>query len=166
MVNHLVDQSSPYLQQHVENPVDWYPYSEEAFTKAQQENKLIFLSIGYSACHWCHVMAHESFEDDAVAEYLNKYFVSIKVDREERADVDQVYQTMIQAMGKQGGWPLSVFLTPDGKPFFGGTYFPYPARFGMLSFPDLLKRLVAKFQKETEAVESSGTQVLSALHNI
>src|SRR5712671_3410606 len=123
-MNRLARERSPYLLQHAENPVDWYPWSDEAFARARSEDKPIFLSIGYSTCHWCHVMEHESFEHDSVAALLNEYFVAIKVDREERPDVDRIYMTASQAMGTGGGWPLNVFLTPDLEPFFGGTYFP------------------------------------------
>ena len=132
--NHLLGETSPYLLLHLYNPVDWYPYSSEAFTKAQSEGKLIFLSIGYSACHWCHVMEHESFEDESVAQILNESFVSIKVDREERPDLDQTFQYVAQMMQKGGGWPLSSVLTPDAKPFFAGTYFPPTARYGLPGF--------------------------------
>lgn len=124
MPNHLINEQSAYLKQHVNNPVDWYPWGKSAFDKAITENKLIFLSVGYSTCHWCHVMEHESFEDDTVAQMLNENFVSIKVDREEHPDVDKIYMEAVHAMNKRGGWPMSVFLTPDLKPFFGGTYFP------------------------------------------
>ena len=122
--NRLTDEKSPYLLQHAHNPVDWYPWGEEAFSKARSENKPIFLSIGYSTCHWCHVMAHESFENEEVAAIMNREFVNIKVDREERPDVDRVYMTFVQATTGSGGWPMSVWLTPDLKPFVGGTYFP------------------------------------------
>ncbi|MEK7329456.1 MAG: thioredoxin domain-containing protein, partial [Candidatus Eisenbacteria bacterium] len=118
--NRLVHEKSPYLLQHAYNPVDWYPWGEEAFEKAKREGKPIFLSIGYSTCHWCHVMERESFEDDSIAELLNRHFVAIKVDREERPDVDRLYMTAMQAMGMGGGWPLNAFLTPDLEPFFGG----------------------------------------------
>ncbi len=121
--NKLINEKSPYLLQHAYNPVDWYPWGEEAFEKAKRENKPIFLSIGYSTCHWCHVLAHESFEDEETAEFLNKHFVSIKVDREERPDIDSVYMTVCQAFTGQGGWPLSIFMTPEQKPFYAGTYF-------------------------------------------
>ena len=128
--NHLIHEKSPYLLQHAENPVDWYPWGEEAFQRAKAEDKPIFLSIGYATCHWCHVMAHESFEDGEVAGLLNQSFVSIKVDREERPDVDQIYMSVCQALTGQGGWPLSIFMTPEGKPFFAGTYFPSRAGWG------------------------------------
>jgi len=123
-LNHLSDETSPYLLQHVHNPVDWYPWGEKALAKAQAENKLLIISIGYSACHWCHVMEHESFEDEEVAKLMNDHFVSIKVDREERPDIDQIYMSAVQLMNQRGGWPLNCFALPDGKPFFGGTYFP------------------------------------------
>ena len=144
--NRLIDEKSHYLLQHAENPVDWYPWGEEAFEKARKENKPIFLSIGYSTCHWCHVMAHESFEDEEVAGVLNKSFVSIKVDREERPDVDMVYMAACQAITLKGGWPLSVFMTPEGKPFFAGTYFPKTGRMGMPGFLDLTNQIAVAWQ--------------------
>ena len=124
MSNRLIHESSPYLLQHANNPVDWYAWNEEAWQKAKNENKLVLVSIGYSACHWCHVMEHESFEDDVVAKIMNEYFVCIKVDREQRPDVDQVYMTAVQLMTGSGGWPLNCFTLPDGRPIYGGTYFP------------------------------------------
>ncbi len=130
MSNHLKDEGSPYLLQHAENPVDWYPWCSEAFEKARKEDKPIFLSIGYSTCHWCHVMAHESFEDSRTAHILNRFFVSIKVDREERPDIDSVYMAVCQAFTGSGGWPMSIFMTWDKKPFFAGTYFPVHSRYG------------------------------------
>ncbi|MCG6918508.1 MAG: thioredoxin domain-containing protein [Deltaproteobacteria bacterium] len=144
--NRLNEEKSHYLLQHAENPVDWYPWGEEAFEKASKENKPIFLSIGYSTCHWCHVMAHESFEDEEVATILNKSFVSIKVDREERPDVDMVYMAACQAITLKGGWPLSVFMTPEGKPFFAGTYFPKTSRMGMVGFLDLANQIAVAWQ--------------------
>src|SRR5580704_5387196 len=132
--NRLAAETSPYLRQHADNPVDWYPWGEEAIALAQRENKPILLSVGYSACHWCHVMAHESFEDPATAELMNRQFVCIKVDREERPDVDAVYMEATQAMTGRGGWPMTVFATPDGEPFYCGTYFPPTARPGMPAF--------------------------------
>jgi len=144
--NRLTYEKSHYLLQHAENPVDWYPWGEEAFEKARKENKPIFLSIGYSTCHWCHVMAHESFEDEEVAGVLNKFFVSIKVDREERPDLDMVYMAACQAITLKGGWPLSVFMTPEGKPFFAGTYFPKTGRMGMVGFLDLANQIAAAWQ--------------------
>ncbi len=141
--NRLADETSPYLLMHAHNPVDWYPWGAEAFEKARKENKLIFLSIGYSSCHWCHVMERESFMDDEIAKFLNEHFVSIKVDREERPDVDDIYMTAVQLVTQHGGWPLTAFLTPDAKPFFGGTYFP--ARTGdrgaRVGFLDLIKQV-------------------------
>src|SRR5512139_4000022 len=138
MPNRLATEPSPYLQQHAENPVDWYPWGEEALEKARREDKPIFLSIGYAACHWCHVMAHESFEDPKIAAIMNDYFVNIKVDREERPDLDSIYMSAVVGMTGQGGWPMSVFLTPDGMPFYGGTYFPPVQRYNMPSFKDVL----------------------------
>ena len=137
--NRLINESSPYLLQHAYNPVDWYPWGEEALTKSKVENKPILLSIGYSACHWCHVMAHESFENEKIAELMNLYFVCIKVDREERPDLDSIYMKAVQVTTGSGGWPLTAFLTPDGKPFYGGTYFPPEDRHGIPGFPKLLK---------------------------
>ena len=139
--NALIHEKSPYLRQHAHNPVDWMPWSEAAFAKARTEDKPIFLSIGYSTCHWCHVMAHESFENEAVAKVLNSEFVPVKLDREERPDVDRVYMLFVQASTGSGGWPMSVWLTPDLKPFFGGTYFPPDSRYGRPGFGDLLKQL-------------------------
>jgi uncharacterized protein YyaL (SSP411 family) len=140
--NRLANEPSPYLRQHMHNPVDWYPWGEEAFEKARKENKPILLSIGYSTCHWCHVMERESFENEAIAAFLNEHFVSIKVDREERPDVDKIYMTFVQATTGGGGWPLNVFLTPDRKPFFGGTYFPAEPKYGrQTTFPNLLKQI-------------------------
>src|SRR5215831_16158840 len=139
--NRLAKEKSPYLLQHAHNPVDWYPWGDEAFEKAKRENKPVFLSIGYSTCHWCHVMERESFESEDVAKFLNEHFVSIKVDREERPDVDKIYMTFVQATTGSGGWPLNVFLTPDLKPFFGGTYFPPDARYGRGSFIQVLQQV-------------------------
>src|SRR5579862_1785260 len=137
--NALAKETSPYLLQHAHNPVNWYAWGNEAFEKARKEEKPIFLSVGYSSCHWCHVMERESFEKEDVAEILNKYFVSIKVDREERPDVDEIYMTVVQIYSKSGGWPMTVFMTPECKPFFGGTYFPPEDRFGRIGFKRLLK---------------------------
>ena len=159
--NRLAAESSPYLLQHASNPVDWYPWGEEAFRKAAAEDKPIFLSIGYSACHWCHVMAHESFEKQAVAEILNRDFVSIKVDREERPDVDEIYMTAVQMMTGSGGWPLTVFLTPDLRPFYGGTYFPSDDRYGRPGFPRLLTE-IAKAWKERRRELLEGAEKLTA----
>ena len=137
--NQLAGEKSPYLLQHQHNPVEWMPWGEEAFELARRQNKPIFLSVGYSTCHWCHVMEHESFESETVAAVMNEYFVNIKVDREERPDVDRVYMTFVQATTGHGGWPMSVFLTPDLKPFYGGTYFPPDDRYGRPGFVSLLK---------------------------
>ena len=147
--NRLSKQTSPYLQQHAENPVDWYPWGKEALDKAKKENKPILLSIGYSACHWCHVMAHESFEDDQTAKIMNKYFINIKVDREERPDLDKIYQTsQILLNQRSGGWPLTMFLAHENQaPFFGGTYFPNTAKYNLPSFKELLIK-VQEYYKE------------------
>jgi hypothetical protein len=161
--NRLAKETSPYLQQHAANPVDWYPWGPEALARARAEEKPILLSIGYSACHWCHVMAHESFEDPAVAEVMNRLFVNIKVDREERPDLDQVYQTAHQMLARRaGGWPLTMFLTPEGAPFFGGTYFPKAARYGMPAFPDLCERVAALWHEKRAEIAEQNEQVLAA----
>jgi uncharacterized protein YyaL (SSP411 family) len=141
MPNRLAQETSPYLLQHQDNPVDWFPWGEEAFTKAEAEDKPILLSVGYSACHWCHVMAHESFEDEATAKLMNEHFVNIKVDREERPDVDSIYMSAVQAMTGQGGWPMTVVMTPGAEPFFGGTYYPKVERYGQPSFTRVLLSL-------------------------
>ncbi|HEX4596980.1 MAG TPA: thioredoxin domain-containing protein, partial [Burkholderiaceae bacterium] len=141
MPNRLAQEASPYLRQHADNPVDWFAWGEEAFARARDLNLPIHLSIGYAACHWCHVMAHESFEDPQVARLMNERFVNIKVDRQERPDVDEVYQKVIQMTGESGGWPLTVFLTPRREPFFAGTYFPPQDRYGRPGFPRLLVAL-------------------------
>ena len=163
MPNQLIHETSPYLLQHAENPVDWYAWGETALQKAQQENKLIFLSIGYAACHWCHVMAHESFEDPAIAAILNRHFVSIKVDREERPDLDGIYMSAVVAMTGQGGWPMSVFLTPEGEPFFGGTYFPPARRYGMASFREVLEAIVRAWIHEADEIRQSGQKMAREL---
>lgn len=163
MPNRLAYEKSLYLRQHADNPVDWYPWGEEAFRKARQEDKPIFLSIGYSACHWCHVMAHESFEDPKVAQILNEHFVSVKVDREERPDVDRVYMNAVFAMTGHGGWPLSVFLTPDGEPFYGGTYFPPTPRYGLPSFSQILIAISRAWREDRQTLLTSGRQVVDAL---
>ena len=161
--NHLIREKSPYLLQHAENPVAWYPWGEAAFRKAREDDKPIFLSIGYATCHWCHVMAHESFEDEEVAEILNQHFVSIKVDREERPDVDQVYMSVCQALTGQGGWPLSIFMTPEGDPFFAGTYFPKTGRMGMMGFTELLQRVAALWRKERAKILTGSGDIRQAL---
>ena len=157
--NALIHEKSPYLLQHAKNPVNWYPWGDEAFAKAEKEDKPIFLSIGYATCHWCHVMAHESFEDPEVARILNDHFVSIKVDREERPDVDKIYMTVCQALTGQGGWPLSVFLTPRRFPFFAGTYFPKTGRMGLTGFVDLLDRMVTLWRNDRARLLSAGNQI-------
>ena len=151
--NLLGKETSPYLLQHRDNPVHWRPWGEDAFEAARRENKPILLSVGYSACHWCHVMAHESFEDDAIADLMNELFINIKVDREERPDVDNVYQTALALLGEQGGWPLTIFLTPRGEPFWGGTYFPSTPRYGRPGFPDILRRIFEIHQSEPDKVK-------------
>ncbi|MBD3674959.1 MAG: thioredoxin domain-containing protein [Planctomycetaceae bacterium] len=159
--NRLKDETSPYLQQHAYNPVDWYPWGEEAIQKSRDENKPIFLSIGYSACHWCHVMEHESFENDDIATIMNEHFVNIKVDREERPDLDQIYMNAVVALTRRGGWPMSVFLTPNLKPFFGGTYWPPQSRMGMPGFTDILNR-VQTVWKDREAELMQGADELTS----
>ncbi|HXX92206.1 MAG TPA: thioredoxin domain-containing protein, partial [Planctomycetota bacterium] len=163
--NRLAQEKSPYLLQHAHNPVDWFPWGQEAFDKAKKEDKPIFLSIGYSTCHWCHVMEHESFEDEEVAKFLNDHFVPIKVDREERPDVDQIYMTAVQAMGSQGGWPLSAWLTPDLKPFMGGTYFPKEDRFGRSGFLTVLRRLSEAWKDRRAAIDDDARRVAEYLKN-
>ncbi len=165
MKNHLINETSPYLLQHSENPVDWYPWCEEAFLKAKSENKPVFLSIGYSTCHWCHVMAHESFEDKKTAEILNKHFISIKVDREERPDVDSVYMSVCQAFTGSGGWPMSIFMTWDKKPFFAGTYFPPRSKYGMPSFIDLLNTIANRWSLNQTELVKSAEDIISYLKN-
>jgi uncharacterized protein YyaL (SSP411 family) len=152
--NRLADESSPYLLQHAANPVDWYPWGDEAIARARELDRPILLSIGYSACHWCHVMAHESFEDEATAGVMNRLFVNVKVDREERPDLDKVYQLAHQLLTQRGGgWPLTMFLAPDDlTPFFGGTYFPKVPRYGMPAFSDLLERVAAFYRAERAGV--------------
>jgi uncharacterized protein YyaL (SSP411 family) len=163
MTNRLANETSPYLLQHAHNPVDWYPWGEEAWAKARAEDRPVFLSIGYSACHWCHVMERESFEDPQIAEILNEDYVAIKVDREERPDVDSIYMQAVQMMTGHGGWPMSMFLTPDGKPFFAGTYFPPEERHGMPSFRRVLEHVVNVYRSRREEVEQASTEVQTAL---
>jgi len=164
--NKLKSEKSPYLLQHAKNPVDWYPWGEEAFKKANEEDKPIFLSIGYSTCHWCHVMAHESFEDEEVAELMNEAFVSIKVDREERPDIDKIYMTVCQMMTGSGGWPLTIIMTPEKKPFFAGTYFPKQTRFGRIGLIDLLKRIKELWNNQRNDLINSADQITFSLQNI
>lgn len=162
--NRLAQETSPYLQQHATNPVDWYPWGAEALHRARAERKPILLSIGYSACHWCHVMAHESFEDPEVAALMNRLYVNIKVDREERPDIDQIYQTAHQLFNQRpGGWPLTVFLTPEQMPFFAGTYFPKAARYGLPGFPQLLERVAAYYVEHSEEIQQRSGEVQAAL---
>src|SRR5437870_10474841 len=161
--NRLAHEKSPYLLQHAHNPVDWYPWGEEAFAKAHRENKPIFLSVGYSTCHWCHVMAHESFENEEVAAIMNREFVNIKVDREERPDVDRVYMTFVQATTGGGGWPMSVWLTPDLKPFVGGTYFPPEDRYGQPGFKKVLERVATAWKENHDNIAEQSGQIVAAL---
>jgi uncharacterized protein YyaL (SSP411 family) len=161
--NRLRDEKSPYLLQHAENPVDWYPWGDDAFQKANKEDRPIFLSIGYATCHWCHVMAHESFEDDEVAMLLNKDFIAIKVDREERPDVDKIYMSVCESLTGHGGWPLSIFMTPEGKPFFAGTYFPKSSRLGMPGFVDILKQIAAMWQQDRASILKSSEAITAAI---
>lgn len=162
-MNHLHGETSPYLLQHADNPVDWYPWSEEAFARAKRENKPVFLSIGYSTCHWCHVMARESFEDEETARLLNAHFIAVKVDREERPDIDSVYMAVCQAFTGSGGWPTSLFLTPDQKPFFAGTYFPPQARHGLIGFRDLLRTIARQWADNRPALLHSAEEALAQL---
>ncbi len=163
MQNRLKNQTSPYLLQHAENPVDWYSWCGEAFERAKREDKPVFLSIGYSTCHWCHVMAHESFEDTKVAEILNQYFVSIKVDKEERPDIDSIYMSVCQAFTGSGGWPTTIFLTPEQKPFFAGTYFPKTAKYGQMGLVELLLAIHKKWTTDREELLKSSEEVVAAL---
>ncbi len=163
MPNRLINENSPYLLQHSSNPVDWFPWGDEALNKARIENKPIFLSIGYAACHWCHVMAHESFEDEKTAAYLNAHFVCIKVDREERPDIDGIYMQTVVAMTGSGGWPMSVFLAPDLKPFYAGTYFPPVRRYNMPSFMEILSGLANAWQNERGQIEEVGGKIMAHL---
>ena len=167
MGNRLARASSPYLRQHADNPVDWYPWGAEALARARHQNKPILLSIGYSACHWCHVMAHESFADPAVAAAMNAQFVNIKVDREERPDLDQIYQTAHALLTRRsGGWPLTVFLTPDGAPFFAGTYFPKHGRYGLPGFIDILPRVAAAYREQGPALAAQNAQLAEAMQSL
>jgi hypothetical protein len=161
--NRLSGETSPYLLQHAGNPVDWYPWGEEALRRARREDKPIFLSIGYAACHWCHVMAHESFEDEETAKLLNELFVNIKVDREERQDLDHIYMAAVQAMTQHGGWPMSVFLTPDLEPFYGGTYFPPDDRMGMPSFKKVVTGVGNAWKTKREDCRRSARELVTAL---
>jgi uncharacterized protein YyaL (SSP411 family) len=164
--NRLIHETSPYLLQHALNPVDWYPWGNDAFEKAKRENKPILLSIGYSACHWCHVMERESFEDEKIAALMNELFVSIKVDREERPDLDEIYMNAVQMLTGRGGWPMTVFLTPDGKPFYGGTYFPPDDRQGMPGFPKILAGVAQAYRERPQDIDKSVGQILTALQRM
>jgi uncharacterized protein YyaL (SSP411 family) len=164
--NRLASEKSPYLLQHKDNPVEWYPWGQEAFDRARQENKPIFLSVGYSTCHWCHVMEHESFESPAIAGVLSRHFISIKVDREERPDVDRVYMTFVQATTGSGGWPMSVWLTPRLEPFYGGTYFPPEARWGRPGFVEILEEIARVWREEQAKVEQSASTILGRLQGM
>jgi len=164
MPNRLAQETSPYLQQHADNPVDWYPWGEEAFAAAREQGRPVLLSIGYSACHWCHVMAHESFEDPDVAAEMNRHFVNVKVDREERPDLDHIYQAAHHLLARRsGGWPLTLVLTPEGTPFFAGTYFPKTARYGMPGFKDLLTRIAEVYRTQRDEIGQQNQALLSAL---
>ncbi len=162
-MNHLAGELSPYLRQHRDNPVDWYPWGEEALATARQLDRPLFISIGYSACHWCHVMAHESFEDEAVARLLNDGFVAIKVDREERPDLDAVYLEAVQELTGQAGWPISVFATPEGRPFFGGTYFPAGAAHGLPAFADVLAAVADAWASQRDELDRQAGELTAAV---
>ncbi len=164
MSNRLANETSPYLLQHKDNPVDWYPWCDEAFARAKAEDKPIFMSIGYSACHWCHVLAHESFEDDEIAEILNRYFISVKVDKEERPDIDSVYMAVCQAFTGSGGWPTSIFMTADCKPFFAGTYFPKTARGNMIGFRELLLAIHEKWESDRALLLQNAENIIGHLN--
>ena len=163
MPNRLAQETSPYLLQHKDNPVDWYPWGEEALSRARELDRPIFLSVGYSACHWCHVMERESFENGEIAALMNDLFVNIKVDREERPDVDSIYMSAVQSMTGHGGWPMSVFLSPDGKPFYGGTYFPNEDRGGMPSFPRILTAVAEAYRERRDEIEQSSTRIVNTI---
>ena len=165
MANRLASETSPYLLQHKDNPVDWYPWGDEAFAHARDEEKPIFLSVGYSACHWCHVMERESFENEEIAGQLNRDFVSIKVDREERPDVDSIYMAAVHAISGQGGWPMSVFLTPEGRPFFAGTYFPPEDAHGRPGFRQVLETLIEIYRSEPDRIVTASERVTDILRS-
>ena len=163
MPNALADATSPYLQQHRDNPVDWHEWNEATLAKARRENKPILLSVGYAACHWCHVMAHESFEQPETAAVMNRLFVNIKVDREERPDLDTVYQQALAVMGQQGGWPLTMFLTPEREPFWGGTYFPPEPRYGRPGFVQVLEQVAELWRTGSDRIASNRAAIAQAL---
>jgi len=164
MPNRLARETSPYLRQHAENPVDWYPWGEEAFRRAREEDKALHLSVGYAACHWCHVMAHESFENPDIARLINERFINVKVDRQERPGVDDIYQKVVQMMGQGGGWPLTVFMTPQGEPFFGGTYFPPQDRYGRPGFVRFLLGLSEAWKNNRNELRENVDQFLRGYH--
>src|SRR2546429_733630 len=164
--NALINETSPYLLQHAHNPVEWYAWGEEALAKARDEDKPILLSIGYSACHWCHVMEHESFENEAIAKLMNENFINIKVDREERPDLDQIYMNAVQMMTGHGGWPMTMFLTPDGVPFYGGTYFPPEDRYNMAGFPRVLLSVAEAFRSQPDQVANTAASMLGELRRV
>src|SRR4030065_878432 len=162
-VNRLIKEKSPYLLQHAYNPVDWYSWNDEAFDKAKQEDKPVFLSIGYSTCHWCHVMEKESFEDKEIAKLMNDVFISIKVDREERPDIDGIYMSVCQMLTGSGGWPMTIIMTPEKKPFFAGTYFPKESRFGRIGMKELIPRIKELWQAKRDEIINSSEQISSAI---
>src|ERR687885_2445784 len=162
-MNRLAQETSPYLLQHADNPVDWYAWGDEAFARARSEDRPILLSVGYAACHWCHVMEHESFEDEATARLMNDRFVCVKVDREERPDLDALYMDAVVALTGQGGWPMTVFLTPDGEPFYGGTYFPPEPRHGLPSFRQVLAALSEAYRERRGDVARQAAALVEAL---
>ncbi len=164
--NKLINETSPYLLQHAHNPVDWYPWGDEAFERAKAEDKPVLVSIGYSACHWCHVMEHESFEDESVAAIMNEHFINIKVDMEERPDVDQIYMNFVQLTTGRGGWPMNVFLTPDKRPFYGGTYFPPVSRYNMPSWPQILTSISEAYKNKREELEESAANIVTELRRL
>ncbi|MBW7952625.1 MAG: thioredoxin domain-containing protein, partial [Chitinophagaceae bacterium] len=161
--NHLINETSPYLLQHAHNPVNWYPWGNESLTLAKNENKIILLSIGYAACHWCHVMEKESFENEETAKLMNENFINIKIDREERPDLDSIYMDVVQTITGSGGWPLHVFLTPHQKPFFGGTYFPPKRLYGRLSWKEVLQNIIKAFKEKKDEIESQAEQLTQHL---
>src|SRR5271170_2695756 len=163
MADRLRTATSPYLLQHAGNPVDWWPWGDAAFTEARARDVPVLLSVGYSACHWCHVMAHESFEDAPTAALMNDLFINIKVDREERPDIDQIYMAALHHLGEQGGWPLTMFLTPDGEPIWGGTYFPRASRYGKPAFVDVLREIARLFREEPQKIEQNRAALMARL---
>ena len=164
--NRLINETSPYLLQHAHNPVDWYPWGEEALAQSKQQDKPILLSIGYAACHWCHVMEHESFENEQIAAIMNEHYINIKVDREERPDLDEIYMNAVQMLTGQGGWPMTMFLTPDLKPFYGGTYFPPDSRYGRPGFPQVLRGVAEAYRERRDAVDQQADQVITNLNQL